>query len=525
MNRLITYKLLLGIVILFCTTAFGQAPGSGNTENSSRYIGGTRTTLGESLYIGPGANITIDGTWHVYSKYVWISPLAQISGNGTIIFHNSAEVSGSGGPTIIDGNDNLFIDVNIVHDNSTGMAINNVVLPASLASDGWADNTGVSTLKIGKDFNMNVDGADVWLDATAGVTGDFVFDSNATISNYRPERMVITNNSIQSHMVKQGAMGGFVFPVGISDGNYTPAQITGSGNYHVSVQDYAASASNETLLQGGPQRTWHVYADVAGSATVAFQHYTSDDQSPFSSASPHFVTQYEGASWSTATEEAGLPATFTTGTSPVTGSSTQDLTGVPIPDSATSNGSYLTKTNIKSLPVTIVAFKVSKENNSANISWSTSEETNSDVFQIERSADAKNWIYIGEKAAAGDSKGLRNYSFSDLSPLSGINYYRLKMIDRDQTFAYSSINQINFSENLLYIFPNPTSGLLRFDRSLHANVKKVQLLNTTGKVIFKTEQIPENGINVRGLVTNGTYVVIIDQKDGSRSVHKIVVKQ
>ena len=126
---------------------------------------------------------------------------------------------------------------------------------------GFTVVTANSSLYVGKDLLFAVDGADVTLGTS--VTGNLIFDSNATISNYRPERMVITNNSIQSHMVKQSASGGFIFLVGISDGNYTPAQITGSGNYHVSVQDYASSISNETLLQGGPQRTWHVYTNLA----------------------------------------------------------------------------------------------------------------------------------------------------------------------------------------------------------------------------------------------------------------------
>jgi hypothetical protein len=534
MYRIIKSTLRLWILMLLSATSLAQSPGSSNTENSTRYIGGTRTSLAETLYIGPNADITVDGIWHVYSKYVWISPAAKIGGTGQIIFHNPEDEGGTSGPTVIDGNNNLFVDVNIVHDNASGMEIKNVALPSSLASAGWSDNTAVSTFKIGKDFNLNRDGADVWLDATAGVTGDFVFDSDATISNYRPFRMVITNNSIQSHMVKQNASSGFVFPIGISDGNYTPAQVTGSGNYHASVQDYSASTSNEGLLHGGIDRSWHLYADEPENATVAFQHYTANDTSPFSSSNPHFVTQYQGAAWSGGTEKAGLAASLTTNTaaSPVPGSSLQDLSGVAIPGSDASASSYFTKTNQSSLPVTLAVFKVSKEAQAALLAWSTTEETNADRFGIERSTDAKSWQHLGQQLAVNRGKETNAYSFVDASPMAGVNYYRLKMIDRDGTYSYSRVQSASFivSGLQLVVYPNPVSE--RFflkdasGRTLAAdNVARLSVANAQGVIVINsTGPVSSDGLDVRQLPT-GMYVVAISLTDGTLSTHKVIVNR
>ncbi|MCE7044420.1 T9SS type A sorting domain-containing protein [Dyadobacter sp. CY312] len=532
MCRIIKPILPFWILLHLCLTSRAQSPGSGNTENSSRYIGGTRTTLGETLYIGPDADITVDGTWYVYSKYVWISPAAKISGGGQIVFHNSGDEGGAGGPTVIDGNDNLFIDVNIVHDNTSGMEIKNVPLSASLASAGWSDNTAVSTLKIGKDFNLNRDGADVWLDVTAGVIGDFVFDNDATISGYRPNRMVITNNSIQSHMVKQDASSGFVFPIGISNGNYTPAQVTASGNYHASVQDYGASTSNESLLHGGMARTWHVYADTPTVATVAFQHYVADDTSPFSSASPHFITQYQGTSWSSGTEEAGLSATLTTNTavSPVPGSSLQDLSGVPVSGSGAAFSSYFTKTNQNSLPVTLTVFKVVKEGSTALLSWRTTEETNADRFEIERSTDAKTWKHIGEKIAYNGGTAVTDYSFVDHTPESGINYYRLKMIDFDNTYSHSRVQSLSFDQSAvaLVVYPNPVSERLYLKdvegKTLSmGSVTGLSVVNSQGYIVLRsTGSVSSEGLDVRHLPT-GMYTVSITLANGTLSTHKLIV--
>ncbi|WP_025764094.1 T9SS type A sorting domain-containing protein [Dyadobacter tibetensis] len=525
--------LLSCIALLAGSSAFAQMPGSSNTENSSRYIGGTRTSLAETLYIGPDANITVDGVWNVYSKYVWISPQAIINGTGNIVFHNPTDVGGSAGATNIDGNNNIFIDVNIVHDNNQGMEIKNVALDPSLAAAGWSNDLTASTLKIGKDFNLNTDGADVWLDSTSGVTGDFVFDENASISNYRPNRMVITNNSIQSHMVKMDASAGFVFPIGISDGNYTPAQLTGSGNYHVSVQDYTASTSNEALLAGGPQRTWHVYADAPASTTVALQHLVANDTPPFDSADPHFVTQYDGSAWSTTTEESALPATLTTGVTPVPGSSLQDLAAVSIPASANSPASYLTKANVSTaLPVTLVRFTAALESqNVVQLSWTTSEEINADRFEIQRSPNAKDWSPIATVAATGTTNVSTSYTYTDTKPGAGKQYYRLKMIDRDFTYTYSRLAYVGLSENSLQLafFPNPTSDRLSIMDSKAepidpAQLKGIMIYNVKGTVVFqssKSQEILENGIDVRAFPT-GTYIIKTIYANGTYSNFKVL---
>jgi hypothetical protein len=534
MQRIIKLILPLWILLLLSVTCRAQSPGSNNTENSGRYIGGTRTTLGETLYIGPDADITVDGTWHVYSKYVWISPAAKISGTGQIIFHNSGDEGGAGGPTVIDGNDNIFIDVNIVHDNSSGMQIRNVALSAGLASAGWSDNTAVSTLKIGKDFNLNRDGADVWLDDTAEVTGDFVFDGDATISGYRPDRMVITNNSIQSHMVKQEASSGFVFPIGISNGNYTPAQIIGSGTYHASVQDYQASSSSETSLHGGMNRTWHVFADAPSTAQVAFQHYVADDTSPFSSGSPHFVTQYQGSTWSGGTEKAGLAATLTTNTalSPVPASSLQDLSGVSVVGLGTESESYFTKTNQTSLPVVLALFNVVKEGATAQISWRTTEESNSDRFEVERSTDMEAWNKVGEQTAFNGGKVKTEYSLVDRTPAGGTNYYRLKMVDLDGTYSYSRLRNVTFDLSSLkvMIYPNPVSERLYVTDMegkpvIATKIKEISVVGMQGSTLIRlANPVSAEGLNVTQL-PSGIYVVIVTLADGTLSTHKMIIKR
>jgi len=177
------------------------------------------------------------------------------------------------------------------------------------------------------------------------------------------------------------------------------------------------------------------------------------------------------------------------------------------------------------LPVKLVSFTAAKEGATAQLKWVTSQEENADHFNIERSANAKDWNTIGEVAAAGESKTTLSYHFEDAATIAGTNYYRLKMIDKDETFAYSSIKNVVFEGGAApAVYPNPVSDVV-FLKDIDAkNVKEVSIINASGITAYKAASISAAGINVASL-TSGIYVVKVTKKDGSLSTHKIVVRK
>ena len=180
---------------------------------------------------------------------------------------------------------------------------------------------------------------------------------------------------------------------------------------------------------------------------------------------------------------------------------------------------------VKPLPVTLVSFSVRKEGSSAKgisvLNWATTEETNSDRFEIERSSDARGWINIGIKASHGESASLKRYDFIDNAPVEGINYYRLKMVDKDGTFAYSSIQRAQFDvSGLLAAYPNPASDRLKitdFER-----VRKVTLHNATGVKVLDHSSVSGEGLDVRKLAA-GIYSVTLTFDNGVQHVQKIMI--
>jgi hypothetical protein len=525
MNQLIKFLIVLCVLILHGKEGSSQATGSSNTENSSRYIGGTRSTLAETLYIGPNAHIVVDGTWLIYSKNIVIDPSAIIEGSGTIEIYNPSEVGGIASATYIDGNGSAnAIGVNVLLANAEGMEITNLTFPSDLVRDGFSNVASNSSVYIGKDLSLAVDGAHVTLDPL--VQGDLVLDQDATISNYRPERMVVTNNSVVSHMVKEDLNGSFIFPVGISKENYTPAAITGSETFHVSVQNYTQSNANEGLLTGGPDRTWHIFADNNVSATIALQHNVATDVAAFVSAEDHYVTQYEGSNWSGGTPEAGLSGTFTTGTSPISGASTQDIVGITLPSSGASFTSYFTKATIQSaLPVTLISFKAAVEEEAVRLAWSTIEEQQSAMFEVERSINAQQWKKIGEVPAAKTSNEVLHYELLDSMPAEGVNYYRLKMIDYDQSFTYSDIVSV-VSARLpveLSVYPNPATERFYLDKIAATDVKSIRILSVNGQLVQTLSRLPLDGIRIDTL-SSGTYIVQVELYNGQSITRKLLIQ-
>lgn len=99
------------------------------------------------------------------------------------------------------------------------------------------------------------------------------------------------------------------------------------------------------------------------------------------------------------------------------------------------------------LPITLTKFTAQRSGSEGLLQWQTAQEENSRDFTIERSADGKTYTTIGVVAAAGKSSALLNYTFTDLSPINSVNYYRLKQSDLDDKYTYSPVRTLNFSES------------------------------------------------------------------------------
>jgi 1,4-alpha-glucan branching enzyme len=146
--------------------------------------------------------------------------------------------------------------------------------------------------------------------------------------------------------------------------------------------------------------------------------------------------------------------------------------------------------NNSALPVTWLSFTAQKGNeNTALLNWSTGQEINNSYFGVERSIDGITYSTIGSVPAGQAAASVQNYSFTDASPASGINYYRLKQVDKDGQFTYSKVATVTIagSKLLWQVYPNPAhSGTAVY---INANLGKVQLVLTdaAGKRVYQQD--------------------------------------
>lgn len=164
------------------------------------------------------------------------------------------------------------------------------------------------------------------------------------------------------------------------------------------------------------------------------------------------------------------------------------------------------------LPVSLVYFKAAVQTKKVITNWQTSSEQNSDHFEVWRSKDAQSFNSVGKLTAAGNSNVPLNYTFYDLSPYSGISYYRLKSVDRNATFKWSSIVSVNMdAATTISIFPNPAKNFIILSSSSDVvkNKPLAKMYDGKGSLLqsfFITSTSQQ--INT-GNLPNGTYHIVM----------------
>ena len=155
------------------------------------------------------------------------------------------------------------------------------------------------------------------------------------------------------------------------------------------------------------------------------------------------------------------------------------------------------------------------------LNWISANEVNVDRFEIERSLNGRDFGMIGKIKA-----GMSNYSFTDNNPLKATNYYRLKMVDKDAQFTYSTVRMLNNSGSFyVSIYPNPAKDNLQVQiDSDKKTTLQLQVLSADGKVLLSNNTTATEGSILRsiniGALAKGSYFLKATTADKNEQLVK-----
>ena len=164
---------------------------------------------------------------------------------------------------------------------------------------------------------------------------------------------------------------------------------------------------------------------------------------------------------------------------------------------------------VSPLPLKLLSFTATKTASSdVLLEWKTVDEVQCSHFDIERSANGTGWIKIGATPAAGQAGTVQHYQFTDLSPFTGTNYYRLKQVDMDGGYTYSPVRLINFNgESNVSVYPTITrSNSLLFITGISPEQALIEIYDNNGRLLSRANlysnstrlpQLPAGNYHIR----------------------------
>ncbi|MBK6991614.1 MAG: T9SS type A sorting domain-containing protein [Chitinophagaceae bacterium] len=184
------------------------------------------------------------------------------------------------------------------------------------------------------------------------------------------------------------------------------------------------------------------------------------------------------------------------------------------------------------LSVKMTSFNVKKESTVALLKWVTEAEIKNDYYEVERSADGRNYITVGTGTGNGTTNDIKNYQFADPINFSDkIVYYRLKIVDFDNKITYSKIIALRLDGiagiKEYSVYPNPFKSDVKLQMTSAVETQAtLRINNMAGQqqtVRLINIQPGENIIVIKDLdnLKPGMYLLEIITTDG-KITQKIV---
>lgn len=166
------------------------------------------------------------------------------------------------------------------------------------------------------------------------------------------------------------------------------------------------------------------------------------------------------------------------------------------------------------LPFNLNAFTAVPNKTAITLDWAVGNNHQQQQYMVERSSDGRNFETI-TTVNARQGQTLADYSFDDVKPLNGWNYYRIRATDFENKTNTSTILKVWWGKAAaINILPNPASEKIVINLSAPSSIKEIQIVNAMGQVMRTITTVQfSNEITISSLQA-GIYYIRFLGKDG-----------
>lgn len=191
---------------------------------------------------------------------------------------------------------------------------------------------------------------------------------------------------------------------------------------------------------------------------------------------------------------------------------------------------FVTGGGASPLPVELTTFDATSGVDGIKLVWKTASELNNDYFSVERSEDGANFYEIGRVQGNGTTDIAQVYSFIDRSPISKIEYYRLRQVDFDGQFEIHR-TVVGYSDRLssqvaVEIYPNPASEKVTLKTVQPVTYNFIKLVDQSGKIVADFDPKTDGLRLERDLpkLKGGIYFIKYETTSGVSGTKKLMIR-
>lgn len=310
----------------------------------------------------------------------------------------------------------------------------------------------------------------------------YIFSGNQIIGSFGNQTHIYTkSDAITGNIgyIRSKVVGTSIFPLG--DGtNYLPATLSLSS---VGLNEFNLAVFKTATINGQPNGTPFSNISPIVNAIWLINRSSGNVATDITLS---WKSILEGADFSDALDnQIGISRYDGTGWDPITGIDGDNFANVVTRPDINNFSPFLVAILGTPLPLKFGNLSAARNGQSVNLKWEAFSEDNVAFYEVQKSNTGASFSKAGVVNAMGNNTSLYKYSWIDAAPGNGTVFYRIKAVDNDGKYKYSSIVKVSpeNGNSGLNIYPNPMQVNGRFNieaGSLPRGTYNVELIDMSG---------------------------------------------